>query len=93
MGALVALKEENLKIDAMIGTSAGGIVGALYASGRSPDEIVERLGQVQRDDFLDPVKPAVLLSRIIKGFRGVKGYYQGKALLAWLERNLIARSA
>lgn len=87
-GALVALKEKNLKIDAMIGTSAGGIVGALYASGRTPDEIVARLGQVERDNFLDPLKPAVLLSRIIKGFRGVTGYYQGKALLEWLEDNL-----
>lgn len=39
IGVIRALEEQNIKIDAIAGTSMGAIVGALYASGRSPDEM------------------------------------------------------
>ncbi len=39
IGALKALEENNIPVDYIAGTSMGAIVGALYASGYSPDEI------------------------------------------------------
>ncbi len=38
-GAIKALEEEGIRPDVIVGTSAGAIVGALYASGQSPDQI------------------------------------------------------
>ncbi|TKI69636.1 patatin-like phospholipase family protein [Sulfurimonas crateris] len=39
VGVLKALEEKNIKINAICGTSAGAIVAALYAFGKSPTEI------------------------------------------------------
>jgi NTE family protein len=39
IGVLKALEENNIPIDYIVGTSMGGIVGGLYASGYSPIEI------------------------------------------------------
>ncbi|WP_291402582.1 patatin-like phospholipase family protein [Daejeonella sp.] len=39
IGVLKALEENNIPIDYIVGTSMGGIVGGLYASGYSPKEI------------------------------------------------------
>ena len=37
IGVLKALEENNIPIDYICGTSMGAIVGALYASGHTPD--------------------------------------------------------
>ncbi|WP_442590486.1 patatin-like phospholipase family protein [Pedobacter sp. AW31-3R] len=39
IGTLKALEENNIPVDYITGTSMGGIVGALYAAGYSPQEI------------------------------------------------------
>lgn len=39
VGVLKALEEKNIKINAICGTSAGAIVAALYAFGKTPQEI------------------------------------------------------
>jgi NTE family protein len=39
VGLLKALEESNIPIDYITGTSAGALVGAMYASGISPDQI------------------------------------------------------
>lgn len=41
LGALKALEERNLKPDIIAGTSAGALVGVLYADGYTPDEIID----------------------------------------------------
>lgn len=41
IGVLQALKEENIKIDYISGTSAGSIVASLYAAGYTPYEILK----------------------------------------------------
>ncbi|MCB1647691.1 MAG: patatin-like phospholipase family protein, partial [Pseudomonadales bacterium] len=41
IGVLRALEEQGVRVHAIAGTSMGAIVGALYASGRSPDELEE----------------------------------------------------
>jgi len=39
IGVIRALEEQNIQIDAIAGTSMGAIVGALYASGKTPNEM------------------------------------------------------
>ncbi len=41
IGVLKALRENNIKIDAVAGTSAGSIVATLYALGYTPDEMIK----------------------------------------------------
>ncbi|MFK7933630.1 MAG: patatin-like phospholipase family protein [Saprospiraceae bacterium] len=41
IGVLQALKEHNIEVEAISGTSAGSIVAALYAAGKEPKEILE----------------------------------------------------
>lgn len=48
VGVLMALEEHNIPIDYITGTSAGALVGSLYASGYSPEEIK---AYVLSDDF------------------------------------------
>lgn len=45
-GVLAALAEADIVPDAISGTSAGAIVGALWAAGKSPEEIVEFFAEV-----------------------------------------------
>ena len=39
VGVLKALEDNHIPIDFIVGTSAGALVGAMYASGYSPQEI------------------------------------------------------
>jgi NTE family protein len=87
-GALLALEEAGYRFDAVIGTSAGAIVGALYASGLSAAALDERLRTLTNDDFLDPIGRLPLAFALARELRGVTGYYRGEALLWWLRRNL-----
>ena len=41
VGVLKVLEEENIPVDMIVGSSIGGVVGALYASGYSPEEIID----------------------------------------------------
>jgi NTE family protein len=47
IGALKVLLEEEIPIDLIVGASIGGAVGALLASGYSPDEILEQVRQTE----------------------------------------------
>lgn len=50
IGVLKALEENNIPIDCIAGTSMGALIGALYATGYSPEEIEELfLSQQFRD--------------------------------------------
>ncbi|HLG33683.1 MAG TPA: patatin-like phospholipase family protein, partial [Bacteroidia bacterium] len=48
IGVIKFLEENNIPIDYIAGTSAGAVVGSLYAQGYSPEEMI-RL--VNTDDF------------------------------------------
>ena len=39
IGVIRALEERNIKVHAIVGTSVGALVGALYASGKTPNEL------------------------------------------------------
>ena len=41
IGAIKALQENNIKIDAVAGTSAGSIIAALYTLGYTPEEMID----------------------------------------------------
>jgi len=49
IGVLKALTEENIPIDMIAGTSAGALFGAMFAAGRSVDELMEFAATVPRE--------------------------------------------
>jgi NTE family protein len=51
IGSLRVLEKEGFRIQGMAGTSAGGLVGALYAAGYSPDELEDRLRHIDQGNF------------------------------------------
>lgn len=48
IGLIQALEENNVPIDYVAGTSMGAIVGALYAMGYTPEEMIQL---ILSDDF------------------------------------------
>lgn len=60
LGVLKALDEIGIKPDVISGTSAGAIVGAMYASGNSPEEILDVLNN---STLFSSLRPA-----LAKGF-------------------------
>jgi len=62
LGVIKALEEEDIQIDEISGTSAGAIIGALYSSGKGPDEILELLISTK---FFLLLRPALNLSGLL----------------------------
>jgi NTE family protein len=63
LGVLKVLEETGLKPEFVVGTSAGSIVGALYAGGYSPDTIMEVVRALDWTDLVQPVFPRLGLVR------------------------------
>lgn len=59
IGVLKALKEENISIDMIAGTSAGALIGALFCSGIDLIIFEKILAGIQRKDLLDVSVPRV----------------------------------
>jgi NTE family protein len=57
LGVLQALNEAGIYPDVISGTSAGALVGVLYADGHSPSDILEMMNTNSRLDFMRPVLP------------------------------------
>ncbi|MEO6952134.1 MAG: patatin-like phospholipase family protein [Polyangia bacterium] len=53
-GMLEALVEAGLRPRRVTGSSAGAMVGGIYAAGLEPADIARRLLEVRREDFWDP---------------------------------------
>ncbi len=51
IGIIKAFEERDIKIVAVAGTSMGGVIGGLYASGYSPDELSSMVGEINFSDF------------------------------------------
>jgi NTE family protein len=51
LGVLRCLEAQGYKIRAVAGTSAGGIVAAIYAAGYSPQEMIEKFQQADQSQF------------------------------------------
>lgn len=56
-GAIKAMEEQGIRPDIISGTSAGAIVGALYSSGYSPDDICSLFKQKDFNDFVKITLP------------------------------------
>jgi NTE family protein len=54
VGVLKALEEKNIPIDYIAGTSMGSIVGGLYATGMSPEDLEWAIQSVDWDNALNP---------------------------------------
>ncbi|KXK24232.1 MAG: patatin [Bacteroidetes bacterium OLB12] len=54
IGVLKALEEMNIGFDCIAGTSAGSIVGALYAAGHKPDKIFQLVKNLSIFNALRP---------------------------------------
>lgn len=57
IGALKAFEEEGISFDVVTGASIGSIVGALYASGYSSDDIVGMIESLNRKEFSKNLRP------------------------------------
>jgi len=57
LGLLQALNDAGIYPDVISGTSAGAIVGVLYADGYSPRDIIKLLNSGSRLDFMRPSLP------------------------------------
>ncbi len=77
VGALKALEELGIRPDIISGTSAGSIVGVLYADGYSPDEILDLFTGLSFNDLAEMTLPRTSLFKIER-FR----QFFGKALRA-----------
>jgi len=52
IGVLKYLKEQNIKVDIIAGTSAGALIGAFYAAGKTPEEMEEIALNLHRRELL-----------------------------------------
>lgn len=57
LGVIQALNEAGIFPDVISGTSAGALIGALYADGYTPLEILKLLNSSSRLDFMRPALP------------------------------------
>ena len=55
LGFLSVLEEENLLPNKITGSSAGALIGGLFATGLTTKEIKDFLFQVKKEDFWDPM--------------------------------------
>ncbi len=76
-GVLAALEDERLLPGSVGGSSAGALIAALWASGRSAVELRDALGRLRRSDFWDP-RPGL-------------GLLRGKKFRSKVESLLVAR--
>ncbi|MBP5758324.1 MAG: patatin-like phospholipase family protein [Bacteroidales bacterium] len=75
-GAIKALEEYGLKPDVVAGTSAGALVATLYASGFSPEQMIDMFAGLKF--FKDIVSP-----RMPKG-----GFFDSKPLVEFVRKNV-----
>lgn len=72
LGALRALEEAGIQPDVVVGTSAGAVVGAAYASGLTPDQI-------------ESIARSVKLSSLIDFTFSKSGLMRGDSIAGWID--------
>jgi NTE family protein len=78
IGALKVLDQAGIRADVVVGTSAGSLVGALYAGGIRNDALVEAALAVQREQLVEFVFPN-------------RGFIEGDRLQVYIDRALGGR--
>ncbi len=51
LGVIRALEKRGFRIRGIAGTSAGGMAGAIYAAGFTPDEIIDRIAHLRQENL------------------------------------------
>ena len=74
-GVLRVLSENGITPDAIVGTSAGSVVGALYAGGIRGDALVEAARELQREQVIEFTYPN-------------RGFVNGQRLQEYIDRRL-----
>ena len=77
-GVLKVLDEAGIRADLVVGTSAGSLVGALYAGGIRGDALVDAALAVQQEQLVDFVFPN-------------RGFIEGDRLHSYINRSLRGR--
>jgi NTE family protein len=77
-GVLKVLDDAGIRADLVVGTSAGSVVGALYAGGIRNNELVETALAVQRKELVDFVFPH-------------RGFIEGNRLQTYIDKALSGR--
>jgi NTE family protein len=67
IGVLQVLREENVPIDAVAGTSAGAVMGAIYASGQDTRRMVEQALDASWKKMAPLIDPSFPKNGLIKG--------------------------
>lgn len=93
IGVLRVLEREGIHIDGIAGTSMGAIVGGLYASGLSPDQIEELMRNKSMLHAYDTVPIAVRVAIVpltaiphVFGYHPYDGLYRGNKFATYIER-------
>jgi NTE family protein len=97
IGSLRVLEAEGFRIRGVAGTSAGGLVGALYAAGYSPDEMEARLRDIDQGNLFSRMHcdgPALLglagVSAILSDLLGERTFDDLRLPLAVTATDLIS---
>lgn len=80
IGVLQVLEEQGIKPDVVVGTSAGSVVAALYAAGKTPVELGSLAMNLDESTMTDWVFPG---RSVMKGealARFVRGFTNGKSI-------------
>ena len=77
IGVIKVLEDEGIPIDLIVGTSAGSLVGALYADRPHIDSLLPLIGSTSAKDVFD-----------FSLFRSKEGFVSGKRLQKYLNSNL-----
>lgn len=82
VGVLKVLEQEGLQPDLIVGTSAGAIVGALYASGLCGPGLEQAVGEMDSSLYSDVVIPG------LGGIPGSLGFVQGDNLRRFITQHV-----
>lgn len=93
IGALAALEQYNITPTVIAGTSFGAVIGAMYASGKSPSQMAEIAKSMRRRDLFSYVGRDLGLHRVaLFSGNGLERYYReviGDFKIEDLEKELI----
>lgn len=80
IGFFIALEEMGIVPDAIMGTSAGAVVGGYIAAGGSVKRLKEIALNLKAKDYIDPHNMLKLVWMATRKFKGSTGLIKGKAL-------------
>jgi NTE family protein len=87
IGVIRAIERLGLRIDEVVGTSMGAVMGGLYASGMDSRRVEETAAEISIKDYFK----LNLLKFLVKGYRHAS-VYKGKTFLQFLHRYLPQRA-